>query len=133
MNTPTECPRCGCVACLCGTPFHTAPILRYILTPESGGWLAHSPDHPVAGRAYGNSRNEAIDMLRKNIATMYPVTDRHVEAVRAKLLARAAVGLRKYGVTTERTDYTSKDWLRELQHELLDAAVYLERLLGEEA
>ena len=54
------------------------------------------------------------------------VVDGNVEAVRAKLLARSRIGLAKYGVTTERTDLTLADWLKHLQEELMDAAVYVE-------
>lgn len=56
--------------------------------------------------------------------------DANVEAVRAKLSERAAVGLRKYGVSTERGDLSPEDWLRHLQEELLDAAVYIEAHLS---
>ena len=59
--------------------------------------------------------------------------DKHVEAVRRQLLERSQVGLRKYGVTTERTDLTRLDWLRHAQQEALDLAVYLEVLIQEEA
>jgi len=52
--------------------------------------------------------------------------DANVEAVREKLRQRAEVGLRKYGVTTERTDMGLVDWLRHAQEEALDQAVYLE-------
>ena len=54
--------------------------------------------------------------------------DKHVEAVRARLAQRAERGLRKYGTTTERVDLSHGDWLQHLQDELLDAAVYIERL-----
>jgi hypothetical protein len=57
--------------------------------------------------------------------------DRHVRAVQRLLAARAAAGLSKYGVTTERDDLSTADWLRHLQEELLDAAVYVERLIAE--
>ena len=60
------------------------------------------------------------------------MTDRNVEAVRAKLLARSAVGLQKYGVTTERKDLAPLDWLRHLQEELMDACVYIEAVLGKD-
>ena len=43
-----------------------------------------------------------------------------------KLLDRSRVGFKKYGVTTERVDLELVDWLRHLQEELLDAAVYIE-------
>ena len=46
-----------------------------------------------------------------------------------KIKKRAEVGKEKYGVTMERTDLTKTDWLVHLQEELMDAAVYIERLL----
>ena len=46
-----------------------------------------------------------------------------------KIKKRAEVGKKKYGVTMERTDLTKVDWLVHLQEELMDAAVYIERLL----
>jgi len=46
-----------------------------------------------------------------------------------KIKKRAEVGKKKYGVTMERTDLTKADWLVHLQEELMDAAVYIERLL----
>lgn len=58
--------------------------------------------------------------------------DSNVEAVRRKLLARSVVGLRKYGVTTERRDLSKIRWLRHAQEEALDFAVYLEKLISDE-
>lgn len=58
-------------------------------------------------------------------------TDRNVKAVAATLLLRAEKGLQKYGTTTEREDLDLFDWLQHLQEELLDAAVYVERLKKE--
>lgn len=52
--------------------------------------------------------------------------DKNVESIREKLLLRSQIGLRKYGVTTERKDIDLAGWLRHLQEELLDAAVYVE-------
>lgn len=52
--------------------------------------------------------------------------DKNVEAVREKLLLRSKIGLRKYGVTTERKDVDLLGWLIHLQQELMDAAVYAE-------
>jgi hypothetical protein len=48
-----------------------------------------------------------------------------------KITGRAKVGKAKYGVTMERTDLTTLEWLTHLQEELMDAAVYVERLMGE--
>lgn len=56
--------------------------------------------------------------------------DRNVEAVRDKLAKRAAVGLSKYGVTTERDDLSAREWLTHLQEELMDACVYIEAFLS---
>jgi len=54
---------------------------------------------------------------------------RFEEQVCAKILERAKVGKRKYGVTMEREDLNLHDWLTHLQEELMDAAVYVERLM----
>ena len=51
------------------------------------------------------------------------------EQVINKLRSRAAVGKQKYGTTMERTDITKYEWLKHLQEELMDAAVYVEKLL----
>lgn len=56
-------------------------------------------------------------------------TDQNVNRVRAKLHERMLRGLSKYGVTTERTDLTRKEWLQHAQEEALDLAVYLEKLI----
>lgn len=58
--------------------------------------------------------------------------DSNVEAVRRKLAERAAVGLKKYGVTTERADLSTLDFLRHAQEETMDLSVYLERLIRDE-
>lgn len=57
------------------------------------------------------------------------VTDTNVEAVLLKHADRAAAGLRKYGVDTDRTDLTEVEWLQHLQDELMDGAIYVERLM----
>ena len=57
--------------------------------------------------------------------------DANVEAVRQKLKDRAEVGLRKYGVTTERTDLTTRQWLIHAQEEAMDLAIYLQRIIDD--
>jgi len=54
------------------------------------------------------------------------------DAVAAKLLKRAEVGLAKYGVNMERTDLSCLDWLIHAQEEAMDLAVYLERIIQDE-
>jgi hypothetical protein len=48
-----------------------------------------------------------------------------------KIQGRAEVGKAKYGVTMEREDLGILEWLKHLQEELMDAAVYVERLMND--
>jgi len=48
-----------------------------------------------------------------------------------KIQERSKVGEAKYGVTMERGDLSTIEWLQHLQEELMDAAVYVERLMQE--
>lgn len=58
--------------------------------------------------------------------------DPHVEAVREKLHQRSQVGIAKYGTTTAREDLTRLQWLNHAQQEMMDAAVYLQRIIADE-
>lgn len=58
-----------------------------------------------------------------------PLTDPIVEAVVAQMRHRSTVGIKKYGVTMERGDLSFVDWLRHLQQELMDGAIYCEKLI----
>jgi len=49
-----------------------------------------------------------------------------------KIVERAALGKTTYGVTMDRDDLKLQHWLAHLQEELLDAAVYIEKILKEE-
>lgn len=57
--------------------------------------------------------------------------DPNVASVIEKYLIRAEDGMVKYGVTTERTDIDVVGWLTNLQEELMDATIYLERFKQE--
>ena len=59
------------------------------------------------------------------------MTDAITEAVVVQLRTRAKKGKLKYGTTMERDDLTLMEWLQHLQEELMDAAVYVEKLKGE--
>lgn len=59
------------------------------------------------------------------------MNDKNVESVRQQLLDRMKTGYAKYGVTTERNDIDLIGWLQHLQEELMDAAVYVERIKDE--
>lgn len=59
------------------------------------------------------------------------MVDKIVEAVRADLLQRSQVGIKKYNTTLERTDLELKDWLQHAYEECLDMANYLKRSIIE--
>jgi hypothetical protein len=50
------------------------------------------------------------------------------DSLAQEILIRAEIGLKKYGVTVERTDLTYNQWLQHLKEELMDSLVYLERI-----
>jgi hypothetical protein len=52
-----------------------------------------------------------------------------VDVVKEDLDRRAALGLKKYGVSLERTDLTETDWIQHAYEEALDLACYLRRLI----
>ena len=54
-----------------------------------------------------------------------------VSAVIRKMYQRSQVGIKKYGTTMERNDLTQAQWLVHLQEEMLDGAIYCQRLLLE--
>ena len=68
---------------------------------------------------------------QKDILTNGNNMDQNVENVVSQLRAREERGLSKYGVNTERTDLSTLEWLQHLQEELMDGAVYIEKLKKE--
>ena len=64
------------------------------------------------------------DKLSRKRGSVCPVAD----AVASQVLKRAERGMKKYGVNAARKDLSLAEWLQHLQEELLDAAVYVERL-----
>jgi hypothetical protein len=65
--------------------------------------------------------------LRESI-TIYIGMDSIVAAVIKKFADRSEVGIKKYGVTLDRTDLKTSDWIQHTQEELMDAILYLEKL-----
>ena len=51
-------------------------------------------------------------------------TERLVDQIRA----RHHAGLKKYGVTVDREDLTTSQWIQHMREELLDALAYLQRI-----
>ena len=70
---------------------------------------------------------EVISYNESNSRTVRK-TDSIVDGVIDKLIDRALVGKKKYGVTLERNDLSLSEWLTHLQEELMDAANYIERI-----
>jgi len=55
--------------------------------------------------------------------------DQIVQQVVEKFLSRSKAGIDKYGVTLDRDDLTTVEWLKHLQEELQDATLYIEKLI----
>lgn len=56
-------------------------------------------------------------------------TDTVVHSVVDKYVGRSSLGIKKYGVTLDRDDLTEEEWLTHLQEELMDATLYVEKLI----
>ena len=54
--------------------------------------------------------------------------DTIVESVIEQFKQRSEVGINKYGVTLDRTDFDTLQWIIEAQQEAMDLCLYLERL-----
>ena len=55
--------------------------------------------------------------------------DRILKSLLLKYQERALIGFAKYGQTMEREDLDQVAWLKHLQEELMDASLYLQRLI----
>lgn len=57
--------------------------------------------------------------------------DSIVESVINKFKTRSELGIKKYGVTLDRTDLNTLDWINHAQEEAMDFILYLEKLKNE--
>lgn len=57
--------------------------------------------------------------------------DSIVESVINKFKTRSELGIKKYGVTLDRTDLSTLDWINHAQEEAMDFILYLEKLKNE--
>jgi hypothetical protein len=55
--------------------------------------------------------------------------DTIVEAVIEQLNSRSKIGIKKYGVTLDRTDLSTLEWMVHFREELQDGLLYLERII----
>jgi len=54
--------------------------------------------------------------------------DKHVQSIIKQFQERSELGIKKYGVTLERTDLSTLDWIEHAKQEAMDFILYLERL-----
>ena len=57
-----------------------------------------------------------------------PEEDTIVKSIVQKFLQRSDLGKKKYGVTLDREDLSTLDWITHAQEEMMDGILYLERL-----
>ena len=55
--------------------------------------------------------------------------DTIVESVIKQFKERSSVGINKYGVTLDRTDLSTLQWMIHFREELMDGLLYLERII----
>ncbi len=101
-----------------------------------GGFLYSDDNCPKCGGIgwiilHNNSKElkEHQKLLTKKRLT--PMEDKVIQAVCDDLMKRSVVGIKKYGVTLERTDLSLRDWLQHAYEETLDSANYLKRTIME--
>ena len=76
--------------------------------------------------------NSVYASMTDGVVPLPPVEeDTIVESVLEKYQERSETGKLKYGKTLDRKDLTMKQWLTHLQEELMDATLYVEKLLKE--
>lgn len=77
--------------------------------------------------AYETFRYRGLDLVSMK-SCKAEVVDKNVQAVIESYQKRAEFGFDKYGVNTERDDVDLIGWLQNLQEEMMDATIYIERL-----
>jgi hypothetical protein len=87
---------------------------------------------------YNNKKEELISIEAKKRAAElmmlkdgYKPKDSIVESVISQFKKRSEVGIAKYGVTLDRTDLSTLDWINHAQQEAMDFCLYLEKLKQE--
>ncbi len=54
--------------------------------------------------------------------------DEIVERVVSLFRSRSQRGIEKYGITLDKNELSNREWLQHLQEELMDAALYVEKI-----
>lgn len=58
------------------------------------------------------------------------MVDNVVNSVVQKYKQRSEVGISKYGVTLDRDDLSTLEWLQHAQEEAMDLSLYLEKIMN---
>ena len=58
--------------------------------------------------------------------------DKNINSIIRQFRDRSAVGIKKYGTTTDREDLTLLDWLEHAKQEMMDGVVYLNKAIEKE-
>ena len=74
-----------------------------------------------------NCNNDEAIQCKCNIS----VPSSTLSNVVTKMVDRERVGKAKYGVTMDRTDLQELEWLNHLHEELMDAVLYLQKVIDE--
>ena len=82
------------------------------------------PDQAIAA---WNTRADTPESSAAQGAMTDPNIERNVDLLRS----RSAVGIKKYGVTTDKSGLTHEQWLKHLLEELLDGANYIQAALAQ--
>jgi hypothetical protein len=80
-------------------------------------------------KMHGNSTCTTVS--KNDIINLSVSEDTIVKFVKDKYQKRSDIGILKYGKTLDRDDLTLEEWLNHLQEELMDATLYIEKILKE--
>ena len=64
---------------------------------------------------------------RNNLHLLNTTNSDTLNEVIKDMIAREQLGIKKYGTTIDRDDYSLKDWMQHHYEELLDAALYVKK------
>jgi len=86
----------------------------------------HLPWAPCSSTKGGMFLDEFVNGITVNEPQVITPKDSIVESVIERFRDRSEVGIKKYGTTLERDDFSLYDWLVEAQQEAMDYVLYLE-------
>jgi hypothetical protein len=107
--------------------WHGAMSNEYEVPPDGSRRFPSSHD----AHAYAEGMNDGMSYCEYGIVMYDLKTPDFVpfeNRVAERIIERRNKGIEKYGVGVERKDLSTEQWLTHLQEELMDAAVYIERL-----